>query len=256
MTATGTFVWHELMVPTPSAAPSFYTGVTGWGTQKFDGPMDYTMWTVGPAPIGGLMALPPELAANGVPPHWLHYVAVTDVDATAKKAESLGGHVNVPPTDIPDVGRFAVLADPQGAVFAIYKSDQSAPAPGKPRPGEFSWHELATTNDGAAFDFYSKLFGWTETGSMDMGGGMMYKMFGARGGSEPLGGMYTIGGEMDPMPPNWLGYVFVENVDDATTAVKQAGGTVIRDPMEIPGGRVAIFTDPQGAAFAVHEANG
>jgi predicted enzyme related to lactoylglutathione lyase len=256
MSATGTFVWHELMVPTPSAAPPFYTGVTGWGTQKFDGPMDYTMWTVGAAPVGGLMALPPELASNGVPPHWLHYIAVNDVDATAKKAESLGGRINVPPTDIPDVGRFAVIADPQGAVFAIYKSAQDAPPAGKPAPGEFSWHELATTNDNAAFDFYSKLFGWKETSSMDMGGGMMYKMFGTPGREDPLGGIYTIAKEMGDMPPNWLGYVFVENVDDATAAVKKAGGTVIRDPMEIPGGRIAIFTDPQGAAFAVHEANG
>ena len=89
---------------------------------------------------------------------------------------------------------------------------------------------------------------------MDMGGGMMYKMFGTPGREDPLGGMYTIVKEMGDMPPNWLGYIFVNNVDDATAAVKKAGGTVIRDPMEIPGGRIAIFTDPQGAVFAVHEA--
>lgn len=255
MSATGTFVWHELMVPTPSASPSFYQGVTGWGTQKFDGPMDYTMWTVGPAPVGGLMELPPELASNGVPPHWLHYVGVEDVDATAQKAASLGGNINVPPTDIPDVGRFAVIADPQGAVFAIYKSTQDAPAPGKPTAGEFSWHELGTSNDAAAFEFYSKLFGWQIVQTMDMGGGMMYKLFGLPN-QEPLGGMYTIGKEMAGMPPNWLGYVFVKSVDDATSTVKKNGGNVIQEPMEIPGGRVAIFTDPQGAAFAVHEATG
>jgi predicted enzyme related to lactoylglutathione lyase len=251
----GPFVWHELMVPNTSSAPAFYQNITGWGTQKFDGGMDYTMWTNGQAPVGGLMELPEELKSNGVPPHWLHYVGVNDVDATAKKAEELGGHVNVPPTDIPDVGRFAVLADPQGAVVAIYKSSQDNPAPGEPQIGEFSWHELATTDRAAAFDFYSKLFGWKETSSMDMGGGMTYQMFGVNGGA-PIGGMFTITEDMQGVPPNWLGYVLVKNVDDAVTAVQNSGGQLMNGPMDIPGGRIAVFADPQGAHFAVHQQTG
>jgi predicted enzyme related to lactoylglutathione lyase len=253
MSAHGPFVWHELMVPDPSSAPSFYSPVTGWNTQKFDGGMDYTMWVNDEAPVGGLMALPGELAAVGVPPHWLHYIGVNDVDATAAQAEGLGGHVNLPPTDIPDVGRFAVIADPQGAVFAIYKSAVNDESPGKPRFGEFSWHELGTTDRESAWGFYSQLFGWRETSTMDMGGGMLYQMFGV-GGEDPIGGIYKITPDMEGMPPNWMGYVLVKNVDDAISAVKQGGGQVLNGPMDIPGGRIAVFADPQGAAFAAHEA--
>jgi len=248
----GPFVWHELMVPSPSSSPSFYKSITGWDTQKFDGGMDYQLWVNGQAPVGGLMELPKELASNGVPSHWLHYVGVSDVDATVKKAQELGGNVNVPPTDIPGVGRFAILADPQGAVFAVYKSNQDAPAPGEPKIGEFSWHELGTTDRAAAFDFYSKLFGWKETSTMDMGDGMVYQMFGL-GDGVPIGGMYALTKEMEGMPPNWLGYVLVPNVDDTVATVKKSGGQVLNGPMDIPGGRIAVFTDPQGAAFATHQ---
>lgn len=244
------FVWHELMVPNPGSSPSFYKSITGWDTQPFPG--DYTLWVNGEAPIGGLMELSKELASNGVPPHWLHYVGVEDVDATAWRAEELGGHINVPPTDIPDVGRFAILADPQNAVFAIYKSNQGNGAAGAPAFGEFSWHELGTTDREAAWDFYSRLFGWRETSTMDMGDGMVYQMFAVDGG-QPMGGLYKISKELEGMPPNWMGYVLVPSVDDAVAAVKSGGGQVLNGPMEIPGGRVAVFTDPQGAAFAAHE---
>ncbi|MES2180444.1 MAG: VOC family protein [Gemmatimonadota bacterium] len=245
------FVWHELMVPDTSTAPAFYKGVTGWGTQKFEGPMDYTMWVNGETPVGGLMPLDKDLQAMGVPSHWLHYVGVANVDDSAALAESLGARVNVPPTDIPNTGRFAVLADPQGASFAIYTSSQDAPPAGDPAIGDFSWTELGTTDSDAAFAFYSKLFGWTETSTMDMGGGMMYKMFG--GGGAPIGGMYTIGKEMEGMPPNWLGYVLVTSVADSVEAVKNGGGQLMSGPMDIPGGKIAVFTDPQGAHFATHE---
>jgi len=130
------FVWHELMVPNPSSAPSFYKSITGWNTQPFQS--DYTLWVYGESPIGGLAELTKELASTGVPPHWLDYVGVEDVDATTRRAEELGGHVTVPPTEIPDVGRFAVLLDPQGAAFAIYKSIQDAGPQGAAKFGEFS----------------------------------------------------------------------------------------------------------------------
>lgn len=246
------FVWHEVMVPNPSASPAFYSPITGWGTRKFDDGMDYTMWTVDDAPVGGLMALPQELASQGVPPHWLHYIGVQDVDATAARAQQLGGRITMPPTDIPDVGRFAVILDPQGAVFAIYKNTQETPPPGAPKFGEFSWHELGTTDRDAAWAFYSALFGWQQTSMMDMGGGMMYQMFGLDGNA-PIGGMYTLGADMAGIPPNWLGYVLVKNVDDAVQAVAKGGGQLMAGPIDIPDGRVAIFTDPQGAAFAVHQ---
>ncbi|HJU65497.1 MAG TPA: VOC family protein [Gemmatimonadaceae bacterium] len=250
----GRFVWYELMTLDPDAAGEFYRGVTGWATMPFEGAgVPYTFWMNGEAPIGGLMTLPQELASMGVPPHWLPYVGVDDCDATAEKAKKLGARVNVPPTDIPNVGRFAVLADPQGAVFAIVKEltpperDDSLP-----ERGQVSWHELMTTDHTAAFDFYSKLFGWQKTTAMDMGEMGTYQMYGT--GKLELGGMFNLPPGM-PAPPNWLIYVKVPDADKAAARVKESGGQVMNGPMDIPGGgRIAQCLDPQGAAFAVHSA--
>lgn len=157
----GRFVWYELLATDPDAAKAFYTHVLGWGTEEFLGAGEpYTMWTVGGAggkPIGGMMAKPP--GAEG-PPSWLGYVAAEDIDAVARRAADLGAQTYVAPQDIPNVGRFAVLADPQGAMFALYKSLNPAAEPaGEPRVGEVSWNELATSDPKAAWGFYSTLFG-------------------------------------------------------------------------------------------------
>ena len=125
----GRFTWYDLMTTDPAAAQSFYTGLIGWGTQQWEGgSMPYTMWTNRDTPMGGLMELPEEARKQGAPPHWLAYVATPDLDATVSRAQELGAKVYVPRTEIPDSGAFAVLADPQGAVFAVYSSPQ-APGP-------------------------------------------------------------------------------------------------------------------------------
>jgi predicted enzyme related to lactoylglutathione lyase len=248
----GRFVWYELMTTNPDAATQFYADVTGWGTMPFnDVGITYKFWMNGEAPTGGLMELPRELAASGVPPHWLPYVAVDDCDATVERAQQLGASVTVPPTDIPNVGRFSVLSDPQGAVFAIVK-ENTPPArdDSGPKRGEVSWHELMTTDSGAAFDFYSKLFGWQKTTAMEMGELGTYQMYGT--GKRELGGIYNKP-PFVPAPPNWMIYVKVPDADQAAAKVQQLGGQVINGPMDIPGGgRIAQCLDPQGAAFAVH----
>src|SRR5207249_2775724 len=143
--------------------------VTGWTTTTWNqGPPDmppYVMWTKADGQsIGGVMALPAEQIAAGVPPHWIAYVGTPDIDATHAEALRLGATQHVPPTDIPTVGRFSVLADPQGATFALFTPGR----PGGPEPeaadvGDVSWHELYTTDLPAAWAFYSGLFGWVET---------------------------------------------------------------------------------------------
>ena len=248
------FVWYELLTSDVDAAKAFYTALIGWGTTDMSaGGQPYTMWTVSEAPVGGLMALPDEAKAAGAPPHWLGYVSTSDVDATAAETSRLGGKVLKEPTDIPDMGRFAILADPQGAVFAVYKAAQEQPADqGPPALGGFSWHELATTDYEAAFEFYSQLFGWKKTDSMDMGEGAIYQMYGA--GDMPLGGMYNKPPEM-PGPPAWLYYTTVGNVDESAERIKELGGQISVGPMEVPGGsgdRIVMGMDPQGAAFALH----
>ena len=251
----GRFIWHELMTTDPDSAVPFYKKVVGWNVQSWEPDPTYRLWTMGDSPMGGLMPLPEHAQRMGTPPYWLPYVAVPDVDATVRQATSLGARTYVEPRDIP-VGRFAVLADPQGATFALYK-----PVVGQPPTSDdagladFSWHELATTNWRAAWDFYHALFGWEKTEAMDMGAAGIYQMYrrgGGGGGGPTLGGMYDKSAEM-PAPPHWLCYVTVPSADKAATTVKRLGGRVIYGPADVPGGgRIAQCLDPQGAMFAVH----
>jgi predicted enzyme related to lactoylglutathione lyase len=246
--ARGRFVWYDLMTSDPAKAEGFYKKVAGWGTSVWEGPTPYTMWTANNQMIGGVMTVPKGVSS---PPHWLAYIAVADVDATAKQVQSLGGAIHKEPTDIPTVGRFAVFADPQGAAFAVFTSQGTTPGhEGPPNVGEFSWHELATSDYAAAFRFYQALFGWEKQAEHDMGPMGIYLLFSRRG--QELGGMFNKPAEM-PGPPSWLQYIRVDSADAAAERVKANGGTILNGPMEVPGGdRIAQCLDPQGAAFAVH----
>jgi predicted enzyme related to lactoylglutathione lyase len=114
----GAFCWNELATPDDRAAGSFYTGLFGWGTMVQDmGPMKYTTFTNDGRPAGGMYRPAPE--QGDMPPSWTTYFAVADCDASAGQVQELGGAVLTPPSDIPGVGRFAIVADPQGAVFGI-----------------------------------------------------------------------------------------------------------------------------------------
>jgi uncharacterized protein len=245
----GRFVWFDLMTTDPAKAVEFYTNLAGWGTTEWEGPNKYTMWTNSTVPIGGVMTLPQGVTA---PPHWLAYISTPDIDATVKQATDFGAKSLVPVTDIPTVGKYAVLNDPQGAAFAAYTASSQTPGhDGEPQLGEFSWHELATHDQPAAFRFYEKLFGWEKTSAMDMGPMGVYQMFG-RGGGIPMGGMFNKPAEM-PGPPAWLHYIKVDDVNRAVEATKSRGGQIVNGPMEVPGGDwIAQGIDPQGGMFAVH----
>ncbi len=246
----GLFVWHELMTTDLAGAEQFYKSVVGWTMTPFAENPSYRMWTANGVPVGGLMALAEDAKAMGAPPHWLPYIGVSDVDATTRQAVGLGARTFVAPQDIPNVGRVAVLADPQGATFAIYRS--SAPMPsisGDPKPGEFSWHELATTDWRRAWDFYRTLFGWQQTSAMDMGPAGTYQMFGV--GGPAIGGIYDK--EASLPVSRWLCYVRMPNVDAAPPLITRGGGTIVSGPMDVPGGdRIVQFRDPQGAVFALY----
>ncbi len=248
----GRFAWYELMTSDPESATGFYAALIGWGTQHWrGGDMPYTMWTNNNVPVGGVMTLPEDAKRAGAPPHWLVYISAPDVDDTVAKAHQLGGTVLHGPQTVEGAGRFAILQDPQGAVFAVITPPEAGPDTDKtPERGEFSWNELATTDHVGAFDFYSALFGWIQTESMDMGPMGTYQMYGRS--QRSLGGMYNKSAEM-PGPPAWLYYIKVDDVDAAVDKVRDLGGAVLNGPMEVPGGdRVAQCTDPQGAVFALH----
>lgn len=245
----GHFVWHDLMTTDTDGAIAFYRGVVGWGTRAWDD-SDYTMWTAGKNPVGGVVTLDEEAARN-IPPHWLAYTTVPDTDAVGEKASELGGQILHGPADIPTVGRFAVMADPQGAVFAVFTPANDPPGPGgTPKSRQFSRHELATTDYEAAMSFYGELFGWEVIEDFDLGEVGIYRMFGR--GNATYGAMYTKSTSV-PGPPNWLHYVMVRDIDTAADAVSAKGGRVLNGPMAVPGGdRVAQCIDPQGAAFGLH----
>jgi uncharacterized protein len=241
----GRFVWHELLTTDTAGAAAYYPKVLPWRTESSNMP-GYTIWMAGETQVGGLMELPQE----GSGAYWLLYVGTPDVDGTCAKAQGLGGRVLKAPADIPNVGRFAVLSDPQGATFAAFTPKDGQPAPVPPAQGGFSWHELATTDVAGALRFYGDLFGWRKGPGHDMGPMGIYQIF-EHGGTQ-------VGGICPPGPahtgPSWLSYVHVADSSRAVAAARSAGGRLVNGPMEVPGGSwIAILNDPQGSAFAVHE---
>jgi predicted enzyme related to lactoylglutathione lyase len=247
----GRFIWHELVTTDPDAAADFYSKVVPWKTQD-SGLPSYTLWMAGKTQVGGLTGLP-ESAEAGTPPHWIVYIATPDVDATVADAERLGGKVVKEPADIPNMGRFAVLTDPQGATFAVYTPPGPPPEGSEgaqPGAGEFTWHELATTDAGAAFDFYIELFGWEKGPGHDMGGMGIYHLINHNGAQ--VGGVYNLQGAATPA--HWLSYVQVPDCSKATDVAKGTSGRIINGPHEVPGGSwITQIEDPQGGLFAVVE---
>lgn len=251
----GGFIWYELMTPDPAAATDFYSKVTGWTAKDSGMPgMSYTLFNVPGFEMGvaGMMELTPEFTARNIPPNWTGYVWVDDVDAKAKEFADNGGTVHHQPQDIPGIGRFAVVADPQGAVISLFKPNTpDGPMPPAPAPGTqgtFGWHELMAGNGEEAFAFYSKMFGWTKDMAVDMGDMGVYQCFAQDGTA--IGGMMTKPAEVSA--PFWGYYVNVDGIDAAMERVKAGGGTVVFGPQEVPGGSFILqCMDPQGAYFCL-----
>lgn len=245
----GRFLWHELMTSDPAAGMAFYQKLTGWKKAPYADVPDYTMF-VGPrGPVGGCMPLPHEAGGMGVPPNWLTYIGTPDTESAARQVESLGGKVLRGPITIP-VGRFAIISDPQGVVFAIYTPNLMDDSDPKAQVGEFSWHELATSDLNAGWNFYQKLFGWEKTRAMEMPDIGTYQLFGLPG--LELGGMYKLPPGF-PAPPHWLPYARIADVKKGVATATKLGAKFMVPPMEVPGGDwIAVGADPQGAQFAIH----
>jgi len=246
----GGFIWYELLTSDPDAAASFYGAVIGWTARPTGQPgMDYRQWSIGDENVGGLMAIPADAAAGGMRPAWLGYVDVPDVDAAVADVERAGGSVRMKASDIPGVGRIAMVADPRGAAFYVMAPTGEGQStvfwPG--RAGHGGWHELRTTDWRAALDFYGALLGWRESSTMDMGPMGTYLLFNA--GGDAIGGMMN---SPNAPPASWVFYFWVVDIDDARTRLEGAGGTVLSGPTEVPGGAwVVQAIDPQGAQFAL-----
>jgi uncharacterized protein len=251
----GHFAWYELMTTDVQAAKAFYTKVMGWSAQDASGPgRPYVLFTAGRAVIGGLMGLPDSAQATGGKPYWVGYVAVKDVDAAVACIKRLGGAVHVPPTDIPNISRFAVFADPQTATLALLTShspDHAQPADVN-APGRVGWHELFAADQDKALVFYGALFGW-QRAEADVDELGTYQLFAT--GAQTIGGVLT---KPPIMPaPFWLYYFNIDNIEAAAKRVQAGGGKILEGPSEGPGGNWTVqCADPQGALFALEGQQG
>lgn len=254
-TLLGRPLWFELMTTDVEAARRFYGDVVGWGTKdSTDLGMAYTEWLrPDGAPAAGMMALPDELRAEGIPPHWMVYIGVDRLEDGVAHVERLGGGTLSPVIEVPTVGRMQTMRDAQGAAFSLYEPSSAPPPEAPPVHGDLSWLELFTTDSAAALAFYQDLFGWQPTEAMDMGPMGVYRMFG-RTATQSMGGMMNKTPDMQ-MPNAWTLYVKVPDVHAAAARVTANGGQILHGPIEVPGGDwVVQAMDPQGAAFALHQA--
>ncbi len=248
--APGTFCWVELATSDSEAAKKFYTELFGWSFD--DNPMGpgmvYTMLKSDGKEVGALYKMMPDMAAQGILPHWMSYASTENADESSAKAKSLGGTVMQEPFDVSDFGRMAVMQDPTGAVFSVWQAKKHKGAALVNAPGALCWNELMTSDAAKAGDFYTGLFGWGK--DVQNFGPMEYTMF--TNGGQPTAGMLQISPEMGNIPPNWLVYFAVDDCDAKVQKATELGATVMKPADDIPGiGRFAILTDPQGAAFAI-----
>lgn len=249
----GDFVWYELATKDAVAAQGFYGPLLGWEFETSGQPeMPYYLFSKNGVQVGGMMSLTEDMMAGGAHPLWAGYVEVDDVDASNAKAKELGATEFVPPTDIPDIGRFAMIADPQGAPIYVMQdtSGQTSESFAKhePHEGHCAWNELVTTDPAGAKAFYTDMFGWEKTSEMDMGPMGLYEMYSVNG--------YGFGAMMpkpDMMPMSaWVYYLRVPDITAAATYIGENGGQMMGEPQEIPGGEFILQAmDPQGAFFAL-----
>jgi len=250
-TLLGRPVWYELMTSDTKAAEGFYGKVIGWTAAPMESVDGYTIFSrAGKAQVGGLMKTPSE--AGKMPPFWAMYVAVPKFEDAVAHIKRLGGGELSPVIDIPKVGRMQMMKDPQGAAFYIIQPASSEERPETaPEVGEASWHELMTTDAPAAMKFYTDIFGWQEGDAMDMGPMGKYHMFNRPNGA--IGGMMNKPPEMAQVPPHWMIYFRVPEINAAIERVKANGGRILNGPTEVPGGDwIVNAMDPQGAAFSLH----
>ena len=247
--APGTPSWVELDTNDETGALAFYSAIFGW----VDDPQPITdTWTYHMQRIDGLEAaaiyqMSEEEAGQNIPPHWTTYLTCEDADAVAERTTQLGGSILFGPMDVFEAGRMAMLQDPQGAAFAVWQPKQHIGCRIKDDPGAMIWNELMTSDRDAAIGFYNGILGIEYGGVM---GPMDYTLI--KAGGYEVGGVMEITADMGPVPPCWVVYFAVSDVDETVAKVQSLGGGVVVPATEIPDiGRFASLTDPQGAHFSI-----
>lgn len=254
MTATaarplGRFVWRELLTHDMAAAKQFYGSLFGWTWE--DSPMGpnayYTHWVVGDKQIGGMLDIA-NLPGGGahIPPHWTVYVMVDDVDRAAAHALEAGGTLVSPAMDLPDVGRFAVIQDPQGAFLYLFRTASGNADEADPGLHEFCWESLSTPNPDAAAAFYGKVLGWDASDMPESGGQSL--LFARTAGNEPRE-VASVGKAPEGTPSAWRTFVSVADLDEMLAKCRELGGKVLVERTESPVGAFGALEDPTGAVL-------
>ncbi|MCL9999485.1 MAG: VOC family protein [Erythrobacter sp.] len=248
----GQVTWHELMTDDPAAAQAFYAAVFGW---RFDpgavGGRSYDVIIAGDVPVGGMLGLDPAMQQRGARPVWAAYAAVDDLEEAGRSVRAGGGQVLMAGLAIPGMGALALAADPEGAPFYVMGYENgppSAPSPFPPLPGHCAWNELAAQDPDRALAFYGELLGWRQEGEMPMGEHGSYRF--VHHDDRMIGAVMPTGDT--GMAPGWTFYFVVADIDAGAAEVRAGGGTVLHDPVEIPGGDFSVSAlDPQGATFGL-----
>lgn len=247
----GSFCWLELAATEQNAAKQFYSSLFGWAINDFPmGPGEvYTMFNLEGRNAAAAFNMNQQMRAQGVPPHWMLYMAVTSADDTAAKAGEAGGKVVAPPFDVFEFGRMAALQDPTGANFSVWQPKQHTGTGITAVPGTICWADLNTTDPARATAFYSGVFGWEIAPGQDNTGYLHIK-----NGAEFIGGIPPAEHLPPNSPPHWMIYFYVEDCDAAAAKAKDLGAALHMAPSTIEKvGRMAIVADPQGAVFALFQ---
>jgi predicted enzyme related to lactoylglutathione lyase len=248
--APGTFCWADLGTTDVTNAKRFYAGLFGWTFR--DTPMSqdrsYTIFQLDGRDVVAAYELSPDQRAQGVPPMWLNYITVASADEAARRAAALGANVMMGPFDVMDVGRMVLIADPTGAVVALWEARAHMGSGVADEPGTACWHELATHGVDRAREFYGRLLGWTP--KVQEMGGVLYTI--AMLGDQQVCGMFEMPSACAGTPPYWATYFAVADCDASAATAKRLGGLVKVPPTDIPTvGRFAVLQAPDGAVFSI-----
>ena len=251
----GTFCWADLVTTDPEGAKAFYGGLFGWEADDMPAgdSATYTMLRLDGDYVGGLYEMEPERRELGIPPHWFSYVSVESADEVAARAGELGGETYGGAFDVLDAGRMAIVGDPEGALLAAWEPRDHVGAGRVNDVGCMTWNELQTRDPETASAFYARLFGW-EIEPIQRGGEIVYAT--VKNAGRANGGFMPMTEAHGDAPPYWLPYFTVASCDDATAKVRELGGRTLAGPMDLPDpppSRIAVVSDPQGAAFAIFE---
>jgi uncharacterized protein len=241
----GTFCWADLSTPDAESAKAFYGGLLGWEFRddEFPGGV-YTMCYLQGDAVAAIVQ------QDEHPAHWSNYVSVASADETAARARQLGAGMIEEPFDVMEFGRMAVFADPGGAMLCVWEPRAHIGAGRVNDVGCMTWNELHTRDSGAAGDFYGSLFDW-ETEPIEDDGMVVYTS--VRNAGVKNGGFMPIAEQHGDAPSYWLPYFTVSSRDGAIERARKLGGALLGGSLDLPGGKIAILADPQGAAFAIFE---